>query len=183
VHIARRHIKAEALRLGYKNSSHITEADFVLALLPEDIIKRQLKAAIQAGDVFRAQGKESELKDLALDRTSPDALSLNACTLLRSPENYSDGAWLSSRSEARIGMRRWQNSPLVTSLTPLNGLHVSKAKAIFKDIQCFMGDIKSRKGDAEVDQYLRLNVAAAQNSSLRPERKWTASFRRCFFDI
>lgn len=168
--LKRLQLKLEANRLGYKNTAHIAAIDDALALQPVDLIKRQLQRAIQSGDVFRSCVKESELKDLALDRFPPEALSLSACALLKTPATYAEGVWLGSRAEeARVTMRRWQHGPLVQSLTPLSAVNATKAKAAFRDIQTCMGDHKIRKGDSEVDVLQRLIADASAVPELRPE--------------
>jgi len=171
--LIRLELKAEASRLRYKNTAQIAAIDDAIALQPEDLIKRQLQSAIKTGDIFRTRAKEIELKDIALDHISPEALSLSKCTLLRTPASYADGVWLNSRAEeTRATMHKWQDGPLIQSLTKLSAADASKAKVIFRDIQALMGDYKIRKGHSEADILLRLMTVASENFELRPESKW-----------
>jgi len=165
-------LKAEASRLRYKNTANIAAIDDAIALQPEDLIKRQLQCALRSGDVFRSRAKEIELKDIALDRLSPETLSLSNCSLLRTPASYAEGVWLNSRAEeARATMHKWQDGSLIQSLTKLRAADVPKAKVIFRDIQALMGDHKIRKGHSETDILMRLINVASENSELRPECK------------
>ena len=164
-------ISAEAKRVGYQNDD-IGQINNILALPENQIVKLQLKKAIELDDPIRKIQRETELKMIFVEKFK-SMFVFEKFSKLRDPIDFANSKYFGlafGKNKIAHGMLLHSKAPIHISLTSMTDRKEGKqAVQLFKNVLGFMGDRRYSSTAPETLAIELLHACVAGSMELKDE--------------